>query len=389
MRLAGLDLERALKIERHFRLIYCPGDLIEIRGFPDESTGRKGTAAGLFNDFRRAAHTAMHMSNAGLQTYHSLNPILPGSSYAKHQRLNTPSWRVSFAVTDNQISCRRLYLFDFDPDRPGFKKSCSTDAERATAWVQAQQLRQYLAEQGWPEPIVIDSGNGYHFLYRDWGCAVGREATADVAAALRYLKTKFPLLDSSVFNPGRIARVPYTVNRKGVNTTERRHRRAYVVSYPEGGFEVVGSGKIYHLAIKDVKTDEDGKKLPSNSAKRGSNLLIDEQGVQDLIDEYPDHLELDCVSRRGAVTYFALAECPFKGAAHHDQDVGLVSQSGSSTFFIVIVLFRRPSQGIGPAYHHPETQKNKTHCPTSWSRAGPGHGRRRSTPHLQRDSFPE
>jgi hypothetical protein len=325
MHLEGRDLERAQLIEQHLRCLFAPGDIIEIRGWPDPLTGFTGVTAGIFNCMARASHCAVHMGNAGLQTYHSLNPIKRDSYYGRHMPINRLRKKVWFAAADNQIACRRNYLFDFDADRPAeSKKHCATKEEKGAAWLQAQECREYLASLRWPEPIVVDSGNGFHLLYREWGCAVGPETTKDLLSCLRFLKTRFPFLDASVYNPGRIVRVPWTVNRKGFSTEERPHRFAKVLEYPVGGFKVIGPGQIHHLAVQDCKTDEDGRPLRRTTQNKGeSNLVIDEDGVRDLIDEYPGILELAGEGYKGEAVYFALEECPFKGAAHHDQEVGM------------------------------------------------------------------
>jgi hypothetical protein len=45
---------------------------------------------------RGFAHCAVHMSNAGLHTHHTLNPILPNDYYATHQQINRLKRRAFF-----------------------------------------------------------------------------------------------------------------------------------------------------------------------------------------------------------------------------------------------------------------------------------------------------
>jgi hypothetical protein len=320
--LSELDLKRVELIERFFRTVRKPGELIEIRSWYDESTGIKRTDSGLFNNMRKAAIAAIRLNNEGQHTYFTLNPVNPESPYAKKRTLNKVIRRAYFTTGDNHLTCRRLYLLDFDPDRPGFKKFCSTDVEKVEAWVQAQAAMKYLSGLDWPDPIICDSGNGWHLYYLADDCAVGKEATENVKDALRYLQTLYPYLDTTVKNPARVSRVPHTVNRKNVSSTERPHRRAKLISYPEK-FEPVMAGKVYQLAIKaGILTDDDGNRVKTSAAKGESTLLIDEAGVEELIDEFPDQLELTRKTQAGDITYFALASCPFKGAPHRGQDVG-------------------------------------------------------------------
>ena len=62
------------------------------------------------------------------------------------------------------MTVRRWLLVDADPVRDPHVSA--TETEKRTAHEIAQQIRADLAAQGWPAPILADSGNGYHLLYR-------------------------------------------------------------------------------------------------------------------------------------------------------------------------------------------------------------------------------
>ena len=42
----------------------------------------------------------------------------------------------------------------------------ATDEHKQAAHKVALKIYDYLKKRGWPEPIVADSGNGYHLIYR-------------------------------------------------------------------------------------------------------------------------------------------------------------------------------------------------------------------------------
>jgi hypothetical protein len=73
----------------------------------------------------------------------------------------------------------------------------------------------HLAEQGWPEPVLADSGNGGHLLYRvdlpanDGGSSIGSARLAF------FFEDGQVNVDRTVFNPGRIWKLYGTVARKG------------------------------------------------------------------------------------------------------------------------------------------------------------------------------
>jgi hypothetical protein len=75
------------------------------------------------------------------------------------------------------------------------------------------------------------------------------------------------------------------------------------------------------LELLGAATDENGERIKT-AAPRKSELLIDQEGVQELIDEYPDHLVLSNVTQDGDAIYFGLEICPFKGEPHSGQAVG-------------------------------------------------------------------
>src|SRR5262249_10103270 len=59
---------------------------------------------------------------------------------------------------------RRWLLIDIDLKRPSDVNA--TEVEHQNAASKANQVLGNLVELGWPVPIFIDSGNGYHLLWR-------------------------------------------------------------------------------------------------------------------------------------------------------------------------------------------------------------------------------
>jgi hypothetical protein len=51
-------------------------------------------------------------------------------------------------------------------------------------------------------------------------------------------------------------------------------------------------------------------------------VVIDEDGVDQLFEEFPDQLVLGKKTYTGDQIWFGLEECPFKGAPHQGQNVG-------------------------------------------------------------------
>ncbi|MFO1077104.1 MAG: hypothetical protein U1E73_05195 [Planctomycetota bacterium] len=177
--------------------------------------------------------------------YLTLNPI----KRAAHSKApgRVVATRKGEASTDVDVERRTTLLIDVDAPREVSNVSASDD-EKAEAIAIAEEIRNYLTEQQWPEPIVVDSGNGQQLLYR-----IDLPAADDglVERVLRGLAARFPRedggVDQSVHNPARITRLPCTWNRKGFHTDERPHRMARVVSLPDS-FDVVPTEKLQQVA---------------------------------------------------------------------------------------------------------------------------------------------
>ena len=301
--------ERILKIHHFLSTIFQPGDLIEVQGLGSD---HDGTLRLLTSDFLLAARTALGMEKRGADVYFALNPVNPASKYAQRATKDEPQRRVrrGMTVSARDIASRNTYLVDVDPRRPS--GTAASTEQRAAGRATAHQVRDYLATREWPEPILIDSGNGGHLLYRGDRCSADGDT---LALALKTLNDKFGdtcAIDASVHNPNRISRMPYTLNKKA-------GRMSSVISYPLQWVPVM-HGKIYSLAIAGGHYREDYGTRRAVTEK--TELLIDEDGVHALIDEYPKILDLDRVTYEGDITYFALASCPFKGGPHRGQDVG-------------------------------------------------------------------
>lgn len=134
-------------------------------------------------------------------------------------------------TADRDILNRRWLPLDFDAVRPA--GISSTNVEHEAALDRAQQCREWLRSQGWPEPIFADSGNGAHLLYR-----VGLP-TADsrsIELCLKALAAKFDdstvVVDVGNYNPSRIWEFYGTLVAKGDSVPERPHRLARILEAP-------------------------------------------------------------------------------------------------------------------------------------------------------------
>src|SRR5271155_92148 len=93
-----------------------------------------------------------------------------------------------------------------------------------------QRVQTELSKAGWPEPVVADSGNGYHLLYRiDLPSDDGGLVKRVLAALAAQFNTPEVKIDEKVFNPARIVKLYGTKARKGDHTDERPHRWSKII----------------------------------------------------------------------------------------------------------------------------------------------------------------
>ena len=139
------------------------------------------------------------------------------------------------AASDKDVSRRINLLIDCDPVR--LKDTSATDAEKAEAFALAVAIRAFLTSLGWSEPILCDSGNGYHLLFKI-DLPNDDESRDLVKAVLLALAARFNRpgvveVDCRVFNASRVTKLYGITARKGESTVERPHRVARVLKGPE------------------------------------------------------------------------------------------------------------------------------------------------------------
>ena len=192
-------------------------DAVELRPLP-HAGGFRVLPAGDLDGLTAAAEA---MCANGQQVYYTLNPIPVGLDH-------------SARVGD--VLRRRWLLVDVDPVKdPAHKDDSASDSEKEAAGLAAEKVLWWLTDQGWPAPVVIDSGNGYHLLWR-----IDLENTPHsqslIKRVLYVLAKRFDgpgaKIDRSVHNASRIAKLPGSWARKGPNTDDRPWRPVRLLSVP-------------------------------------------------------------------------------------------------------------------------------------------------------------
>jgi len=175
--------------------------------------------------------------------------------------------------------------FDVDGPVPDKRRNAATDAEVQVAWERAQKLIEWLKQQGYGNPYVDFSGNGYRVaLPVDISFEDHKRIGAQLRAFFNEVKSVFPFLENISDLP-RIIKVPGSWSIKGSNTTDRPHRQAYIVQL--GNMQPNENVKQHILSI-DVPTYASEKP----ETERETPIQLDDKKIQRLRPCYKKFLKV-------------------------------------------------------------------------------------------------
>ncbi len=306
------------------------GFIVELRALnvPDRPGGYRATHLGWFapNTYVQAARHAVELDTRGASgVYLTLNPVNPALSARANGRVKQAS-KETPATGDADIAQRQWLPLDFDPVRP--TGISATDEEKALAFELADAVALWLSEQGWPDPVIADSGNGAHLLYLvDLPADTGaRDLVRDCLAALALrFDTPQVKIDRTTFNASRIWKLYGTHARKGDSTSDRPHRVSAVLSVP-AGLVAVPLPLLGALA-RMLPAKPDPVAAP---ARRSGGLGHATRGAFDVAQWLPAHgLEVLRADDTPDGTRFILRSCPFV-PEHEDSSVFRLSSGGLS-----------------------------------------------------------
>lgn len=222
------------KVAEWLSVLIDKDQVVELRvlGYADGAYRRPAIMSGFFDGdtLRDMAHDALDLTAKAKGVYLTLNPVNPDLLARRYNRVDYAGDSGDLAC-DGDVLRRRWLLVDADPVR--ISGVSSTDAEKAMAKDVILQVRGCLGGCGWPEPILADSGNGYHLLYR---IDLPAEDDGLVKQVLVALAQRFDndaaKIDRQVFNPGRIVKLYGTLVRKGDDVPDRPHRWSGMLEVP-------------------------------------------------------------------------------------------------------------------------------------------------------------
>lgn len=259
------------EVVRTFRLLVGDGHVTELRALEAQRQEdfRPGTLSGYFDNAEALAAAVGTIKTAkGIYVIpNAINPALLARSANRIKQAHKDD-----GTQNGDIARRRWLLIDCDPVRP--TGISSTEAEHAAALRRVQDIAAHLTAAGWPDPIIADSGNGAHLLYR---IDLPAEDGGIVQRCLQALAAGFDdeavTVDTSVHNPARIWKLYGTMSCKGDNVPDRPWRMSRIIDAPTDPRQV--SIELLQALAAEIPMPTRSSSAPCHETAAGESFDID------------------------------------------------------------------------------------------------------------------
>ena len=301
-------------IRRWYDVFKNNNQLTEIRILDNNN---KRTYSGYFSNIEVLLNNIRNYDNSNI--YFTLNRI-NDACYSREQH-DKIVMKPKSTTSDNEIIARDWILIDIDCKKPS--DTNSTDEEKESAKSIVNSVFKFLRDEGFNEPIICDSANGYHLLYR---CAMINNPTntETIKAFLQVLDMLFSTekveIDTTTFNASRICKLYGCISRKGSNTKERPQRESKILRVPN---EVKVSANEYFEKI--------AKMLPKEETPNRSNNYSNESFDLDaFISKH--NIQIRNIVKTASYTKYILEECCFD-SSHRAPDAALFKMNNGAIGF--------------------------------------------------------
>ena len=289
-------------------------ELVEIRILDPET---KRSYSGYFTDIETILREIKRYEKCNL--YFTLNVIDPACySREQHDRIST---RPKSTTSDAEILGRKFCLIDIDCEKPS--DTNSTDAEKELAKGVVNEVYKFLRDEGFEKPIICDSANGYHLLYKQ-AMISNPQNTETMKNFLKvldmYFSTDKVKIDCTTFNPSRICKLYGVISRKGSDTKERPQRESKILRVPQ---EVKITPNEYFEKVASY--------LPKPEKRdRSNNWGANTFDLDEFIQTY--NIKVRNIVTSHDYTKYILEECPFN-SSHRAPDSAIFKMRDGSYGF--------------------------------------------------------
>lgn len=289
-------------------------ELVEVRIVDN---AYKRTYSGYFTDVNTLLNEIRKYDNCNI--YFTLNAINPACyDREQHDRIVT---KPKSTTSDNDIVGRDWILIDIDTKKPS--DTNSTDEEKEMAKEVVNNVFKFLRDEGFEKPVVCDSGNGFHLLYKI-AMKNSNENTTICKEFLQVLDMLFSNsnveIDCTTHNASRVCKLYGTFSRKGSNTKKRPQRESKILRIPD---EVKITPNEYFAKVAAM--------LPKPEQPSKSNYYSNEKfDLEAFLNKH--HISVRNIVRTSSFTKYILDECPFN-SSHRAPDSAIFEMSNGGLGF--------------------------------------------------------
>lgn len=289
-------------------------ELVEVRIVDN---AYKRTYSGYFTDVNTLLNEIRKYDNCNI--YFTLNAINPACyDRGQHDRIVT---KPKSTTSDNDIVGRDWILIDIDTKKPS--DTNSTDEEKEMAKEVVNNVFKFLRDEGFEKPVVCDSGNGFHLLYKI-AMKNSNENTTICKEFLQVLDMLFSNpnveIDCTTHNASRVCKLYGTFSRKGSNTKKRPQRESKILRIPD---EIKITPNEYFAKVAAM--------LPKPEQPSKSNYYSNEKfDLEAFLNKH--HIAVRNIVRTSSFTKYILDECPFN-SSHRAPDSAIFEMSNGGLGF--------------------------------------------------------
>lgn len=289
-------------------------ELVEVRIVDN---AYKRTYSGYFTDVDTLLNEIRKYDNCNI--YFTLNAINPACyDREQHDRIVT---KPKSTTSDNDIVGRDWILIDIDTKKPS--DTNSTDEEKEMAKEVVNNVFKFLRDEGFEKPVVCDSGNGFHLLYKI-AMKNSNENTTICKEFLQVLDMLFSNpnveIDCTTHNASRVCKLYGTFSRKGSNTKKRPQRESKILRIPD---EIKITPNEYFAKVAAM--------LPKPEQPSKSNYYSNEKfDLEAFLNKH--HIAVRNIVRTSSFTKYILDECPFN-SSHRAPDSAIFEMSNGGLGF--------------------------------------------------------
>lgn len=289
-------------------------ELVEVRIVDN---AYKRTYSGYFTDVNTLLNEIRKYDNCNI--YFTLNAINP-ACYDREQHDSIVT-KPKSTTSDNDIVGRDWILIDIDTKKPS--DTNSTDEEKEMAKEVVNNVFKFLRDEGFEKPVVCDSGNGFHLLYKI-AMKNSNENTTICKEFLQVLDMLFSNpnveIDCTTHNASRVCKLYGTFSRKGSNTKKRPQRESKILRIPD---EIKITPNEYFAKVAAM--------LPKPEQPSKSNYYSNEKfGLEAFLNKH--HIAVRNIVRTSSFTKYILDECPFN-SSHRAPDSAIFEMSNGGLGF--------------------------------------------------------